>query len=139
MQIKSCVMLIALLMTGCGVIRDTPKYTFADGYYRSTVFGKEKSRVYVDNAEDSVVVNQVTKGPQGERSIGNRRAFPQERSDSSISTHNFRQMSFDLDFLTIPFKYRPRSGSLPQQFNTNLNGVIYLGFRSDLYRVRYKA
>jgi hypothetical protein len=65
-------------------------------------------------------------------------SYPQQVSGESINQHNFRQTSFDIDFLTIPFKYRPVSNSLPAQFNTNLNGAVYIGFRNDIYRLWYK-
>lgn len=46
--------------------------------------------------------------------------------------------SLDIDFLTIPLKYRPHSDSLPHQLNTNLNGAFYLGYCLDKYRLRYE-
>lgn len=45
--------------------------------------------------------------------------------------------SIDFDFLTIPFKYRPKQKDLPNQFTTNLNGAVYLGRRSDYYKISY--
>ncbi len=47
----------------------------------------------------------------------------------------FTARSFDLDVLTILFKYRPSTSNFPNQLNTNFNGVGYIGYRSDLYRL----
>ncbi len=122
----------------CGAIKDTPKYSFSNGYYKSKVFDDKTSRVYIDNTEDSVFVHQVIM-QNGIRQINAKKiAFPQQKSTDAYPIHNFRQASFDIDFLTIPFKFRPQSETLPQQFNTNLNGVIYFGYRNDFFRIKYK-
>ena len=89
--------------------------------------------------DDSVFVYKIkTKSNNINDSNYIKIAFPRQKSESSISTINFKQASFDLDFLTIPFKYRPQTDYMPQQFNTNLNGVIYIGYRNDIYNVSYK-
>ena len=136
----SCsIILLTLFFLRCGVIRDTPKYSFADGYYRSKIFNQKLAKVYVNNTEDSVVVYHHSDNNDSVSEVnGLKISFPLIKSGSSIPTYNFRQSSFDVDFLTIPFKYRPLSKMLPPQFNTNLNGVIYIGYRNDMYRIKYK-
>ena len=131
--------LISSILYSCGVIKDTPKYSFANGYYRSKIFDKKVSKVYIDNTDDSVFVYKFkNKNDNLKDSNYIMLVFPQQKSESEIPTNNFRQASFDLDFLTIPFKYRPQTDYLPQQFNTNLNGVIYIGYRNDIYNISYK-
>jgi hypothetical protein len=140
MKLPLCIAIFLglLIFSGCGVIRDTPKYSFADGYYRSRVFEKKLSRVYVDNNEDSVIVYKVKGKADFDEVSGQKLAYPQLKSGTAVPANSFRQASFDLDFLTIPFKYRPETDSMPQQFNTTLNGVLYLGYRNDIFRIRYK-
>lgn len=46
--------------------------------------------------------------------------------------------SFDIDVLTIPFKFRPSVNGFPNQLNTNFSGALYAGYRTDRYLVRYK-
>lgn len=48
------------------------------------------------------------------------------------------QSSFDIDFLTIPLKLRFAEKDVPPQLNANLNGAIYLGYRTDIYRISYQ-
>ncbi|MCF0052640.1 hypothetical protein LXM25_21390 [Dyadobacter sp. LJ53] len=67
-----------------------------------------------------------------------RRAFPQVISQSSINSVYFKQSSFDVDFLSIPFKYRPAKSGIPNQFNTNLNGAVYVGYRNDIYQLSFR-
>ncbi len=45
---------------------------------------------------------------------------------------------FDIDVLTVLFKYRPVSSGFPRQLNSDLSGAIYLGYRNDIYRVGYE-
>ncbi|MFY9310501.1 MAG: hypothetical protein WAQ28_15760 [Bacteroidia bacterium] len=49
----------------------------------------------------------------------------------------FNKSSLDIDFLTMPLKYRSQSTGVPPQLNTNLNGALYLGFRADRYKMKY--
>ena len=130
---------ISIFLCSCGAIKEIPKYSFSDGYYRSKVFDKKKSKVYMNNTDDSMFVYKI-KTSHGDLNDSNyvKIALPQQISQSSIPTTNFKQASFDLDFLTIPFKYRPQTDILPPQFNTNLNGVIYIGYRNDIYKISYK-
>jgi hypothetical protein len=65
-------------------------------------------------------------------------SLPAVQHDTLFNTYSFTQRSFDLDVLTIPFKYRPAAADLPNQLNTNFNGALYVGFRRDIYRLTYK-
>lgn len=131
----------SLWLIRCGTILNTPKYSFSDGYYSTTLLQQHKSKVYVDNEQDSIKIYPVitkTKPYAIDSVSGNRKQFPQNYSILHIPQHAFTQSSFDIDFLTIPFKVRPNEKSLPAQFNTNLNGAVYMGYRNDIYRLRYK-
>ena len=97
--------------------------------------------MYVDNSDDSIYVYPVGAAGQTffiETLSSERLAFPRQYSKAVIPASNFRQASFDINFLTIPFKIRPAAKSLPAQFNTNPNGAVYPGFRNDTYRLGYK-
>ena len=48
----------------------------------------------------------------------------------------FIRHSFDIDAFTTPFKFRPGVDGVPTQFNSALNGAVYLGYRSDHYTFR---
>lgn len=132
-------LLLALIVTGCSVTRDRPKYSFSDGYYNSSLYNNKSGKVYVDNTEESIMVYPLKKENRTIDSLQEKIiSFPQQDTKYYIPPHIFRQTSFDFDFLTIPFKYRPETSTLPRQFNTNLNGAVYLGYRTDVYRLWYK-
>lgn len=130
---------ILLLASGCSVIRQSPKYDFADGIYVSKVLGKDRAKVYVDNAEEIYVypLRKTTGGYLVDSSTKKPIIFTKTKLDSMWANPSFRQNSFDIDFLTIPFKYRFSVNGFPRQFNANLNGAIYLGYRSDIYVLHY--
>jgi hypothetical protein len=51
----------------------------------------------------------------------------------------FLKRSFDVDVMTVGFKYRPSLFSLPRQLNTDFNGNVYLGYRLDRFKVKYNS
>ncbi|MEO5893605.1 MAG: hypothetical protein ABIQ31_25345 [Ferruginibacter sp.] len=65
-------------------------------------------------------------------------SLPQQFSNTNLDTRTSNKTTFDIDFLTLPFKYRPAQQNLPKQFNTMLNGAVYLGFRNDIFKLRYE-
>jgi hypothetical protein len=64
-------------------------------------------------------------------------SFPEAKEGRPLS-QNFVQSSFDIDVLTIPFKYRPPASNLPGQLTSNFTGSLYLGYRSDIYKITYQ-
>lgn len=139
-QIKATtVVVIVLMFCRCGVQQTRAKYTFADGYYQSNIFdSKGDNRVYVHHSQDSILIFKITGRKENRQVTGTPMVIAPLRSDGSQSRHMFRQGSFDFDFLTIPFKYRGSTDALPRQFNTNLNGVLYIGHRVDAYLVKFR-
>lgn len=136
------VCLCVVLFTGCSLLRQTPKYSFADGTYNSNVLKSATGKVYVHNDGENIKVYPLKKPAQGYR-IDTMQATPmlfaQTESIDSGAGNYFRQNSFDVDFLTIPFKYRFPVQDFPRQFTSNINGAVYLGYRSDVYVLHYPA
>ena len=56
----------------------------------------------------------------------------------NFEAHSFRKSTFDLGAISVLFKCRPTIHGFPPQMNTAFNGSIYLGMRTDLYKLRYK-
>ena len=50
-----------------------------------------------------------------------------------------KKTSFDIDVLTIPFKYRPSVIDFPNQLNANFSGAVYAGLRNDFYYFNYHS
>ncbi len=64
-------------------------------------------------------------------------AFPVQKP-AKFTSLSFSRTSFDIDVLSVLFKYRPPSGGFPPQFNATFNGAAYFGYRTDVYKLSYK-
>lgn len=112
-----------LLLGSCAGVQNAPKYELSDGYYDFREDGKVQKGVYVAVRNDTLQV--FGNNMQGEALI----AAPHKKQ-------TFLKKSFDLDVMTIAFKYRPSLASLPRQLSTDFNGNVYLGYRFDRFKVR---
>lgn len=65
-------------------------------------------------------------------------SIPLEQEQGADQQYTFYKPSFDIDVLTIPFKYRPGTAGIPQQLNTSFQGALYIGGRRDVFRIKYK-
>ena len=134
------ILLFLSATTGCNLLRKGSKYEFSNGYYRMKHTGPGKEKVYVDQQDGEYAVYRV-------EMLGQKHAVDTAASTKLLLPLSFQgeppadavfwQPSLDLDFLTIPLKYRPSLSSFPRQLNTNLNGGAYIGFRNDVYHLRY--
>jgi hypothetical protein len=108
-----------LFLSACGTVRDSPKYQLSDGayFYRQKDAKYRKAIVYVH--EDSIKV------------------FSASNPDELIIRNPgrdqfFLKPSFDLDVMTVGFKYRPATFNLPRQLTTVLmemhtSGIVLIG------------
>ncbi len=130
--------LLLLFLPGCAVIRHSAKYDFGEGVYFGSLLRLNSSRKFVAETKDKDTIT----------------VMPILRDDVFDSIHKLRlpaianklirhqyffKPSFDLDVVTIPFKYRPVTEGFPRQLNANYNAALYLGYRTDAYRVSFKA
>lgn len=142
MQIhKSHLLCLSLLFTlsACTFLKNSPKYGFSEGYYKSRLFHKKDKKVYVVPGDDTIKV-YTARGLQKEQvdtTQSLKIAFPQNQKPLQFESYVFRKNTFDIDVLTIPFKYRPAVHGFPRQLNATFNGAVYLGYRSDIYRLSY--
>lgn len=132
---------IAILLTSCDSLKQSSKYQLNEGFYKSRLFHKKLKKVYVVPGDDSIKV-YTAKRLKNDFVDTNRSlkiAFPATRKPLEFYNYIFRQNTFDIDVLSILFKYRPSNKALPNQFTTSIyNGAVYLGYRTDIYRLRYK-
>lgn len=131
--------LLLLLLNSCKVVLKTAKQGLTDGYYTQTENNTVK-KVYVDIVEDTIKIYHTV--PQSNKPIVDttqpyRSCLPTLQTSSDIFFSLYKK-SFDIDFLTIPLKYRFATGSVQPQLNTNLNGAVYIGYRTDQYTTLYK-
>lgn len=130
-----------LLGAGCQALKQSPKYGFSEGYYKSRLFQKSPATVYVLPGEDSIKIytEKALQNGGADTAGALTLAFPANEKPAAFTDVVFRQNTLDVDVLTIFMKYRPPAGAVPNQLITSvLNGAVYLGYRSDLYRLRYK-
>jgi hypothetical protein len=132
---------LLLSLVGCVGLNETSKYQFIDGVYKAKIPGRPNSRVYILVSEDSIRAIPITRGHK-QLTIDTFSSFtlpfPPTKPSGSVTTDvDFVQKTLDLDVLTILFKVRPGTTSIPTQLNTNFNGAFYLGFRSDKYSLSY--
>jgi hypothetical protein len=113
-----------VVLSACGSLRDSPKYQLGDDTYgfRQKGTAYQKAWVYVN--EDSIRI----------LSYGNPDEVIQPKPNED---QFFLQRSFDIDVMTVAFKYRPSRINLPRQLNTDFNGNVYFGYRFDRFRVKY--
>jgi hypothetical protein len=131
--------LLLIAFSSCGVLIKTSKYQLSDGYYMAKSYKKKYTKVYLDNNPDTLSAYYLKK--ENRTWIIDTTQAPIQFVEKPSKTQEpflFIQPSFDVDVLTILFKFRPESENVPVQINTNLNTAIYVGYRTDLYHVRYK-
>ncbi len=130
--------LTILTLSSCSVFRNSPKTEFRDGFYSQKLDNKSQE-VYV-NIENDVLHIYPTKLNNDRRIIDTTEVCQFYQKEIGVGFNNitsFSKKTLDIDFLTIPLKYRPTQKSVPPQLNTNLNGAVYLGFRTDKYTIDY--
>ncbi len=128
------------LLSSCEMMKQSSKFNFNDGLYHTGRFSKQK--VYVLSIDDDTLsVFPVIQYGDSSAVLTKQRvnyiACQNKFKDNKVS-HTFYRPSLDLDFMTIPLKYRFPAGQLPNTLTTNFNGAFYAGYRIDEYKLNYK-
>ena len=113
-------MVSSILLSSCAGLKNNPKNQLVDGvyWYRSEDSNYRKTRVYVH--EDSIVVADYRK-PADIINI------------NSSGSQLFVKRTFDVDVMTVPFRFRPSTLNVPRQLTTDFNGNVYIGYRLDRF------
>ncbi|MDF3028419.1 MAG: hypothetical protein K0S23_2726 [Fluviicola sp.] len=140
--IKSALLIMSccIVLTSCSVFQKSAKKELNDGFYTQRN-DHQKKRVYIDIVEDNLRIH-ATKRVNRQLIVDTTLkmlVFPKEMKGAYEQMVSFNKASFDIDFFTIPLKLRPGQKSVPAQLNANLNGAVYLGFRTDKYVLNYTA
>ncbi|MCF2489184.1 hypothetical protein [Dyadobacter sp. CY347] len=133
-----CLLAMVHLLS-CRSQKDSPKFNFADGVYHTSLKG-QRQQVYVENTEDSISIYPLKKGWQHaplKPSELMKHSVSQKAQITDSKSSKYWQNGFDVDILTIPIKFRPSSSTFPKQFSNHLNGAVYLGYRTDVYRLSF--
>ena len=128
----------AAIACGCSITGNSSKFTFADGYYRTKLNGKKYKKYYVTTGTDSIKVYPAHISREIADTVNSIKVFfPEHIQPTNFGKKTFSSSSFDLDVITILFKYRPPVKYYPAQLNTNFNAALYTGFRKDNYTLSY--
>ncbi|MBC7448221.1 MAG: hypothetical protein H7330_09205, partial [Hymenobacteraceae bacterium] len=100
--------------------------------------GQPTQAVYLEVADEQLTVYPLDRdGRFSPDSARQQLAFPQKTTATAPSRHVFQKPSFDIDVLTVPFRYRPARHEVPPQLTTSFSGGAYVGYRRDRYSVLY--
>ncbi len=131
-MMKLCAIFLAsiFVLCSCASLQNIAKYELANGKYKMVIEGK-KFDCYVENNDDSIMIYNLT------TKIAT--SLPQKMEAYLPIKQRFVKPSLDIDVLTALFKIRPHASNiLPAQLNTNFNGNVYIGHRTDIYQIHYK-
>lgn len=132
------ILVLTILLSSCGILKNTPSTNLSEGFYSDKTQSNEK--VYVRSDEDVISI-YPTKDEGGKLKVDTAELiyqFHQEKANNSNDMVELKSSSFDLDFIAVPLKYRPPQAGVPAQLNTEINASIYLGLRTDRYSIGYE-
>src|SRR5439155_22366743 len=103
------IIFLPVLINSCQTLKQSSKYGFNEGFYKSRIFHKKLKKVYVVPENESIKI--YTEKSLHKHIIDTvtslKIVFPSNQKPREFENYLFRQNSLDLDILTILFKYRP--------------------------------
>ncbi len=135
-------LLLAALLPSCSALQQGLTHGLVDGHYRSIADGDPPRRVYLLVAGDSLTAHPVT-GTAGGRTIDTTARtvhhLPPAPAEGPCPRRSFVKHGVDLDLMYVLMKFRPAAAGVPPQLNTDLNGAVYLGYRTDRFTLACTA
>jgi hypothetical protein len=140
--INLCIVVIAMvaLLSSCETLKHYAKRGFSEGFYRTNLHLQKVRKVYVLPSDDVIKVFSVETMKKNiiDTSESLKINFPADSKPLDFQTYFFRKNSFDLQALTVLFRYRPALKVFPAQLTQSYNATAYIGYRTDIYRLSYK-
>jgi hypothetical protein len=130
---------IFILTAACVPFDKIYSHEFDDGYFKLKSAGKNPENIYLNLTDDSLKVYSVQK--ENKFKLSDTIAFCLANL-KSIAPGNplynsiFVKTSADIDLSTVLMKFRPTSGNVPSQLSSNVNGIFYMGFRKDFFKLK---
>ena len=119
----TCTICIGLLCCSCATLKRLPDSNLESDYYKFRSEGKGYSKIYLNVVEDSLNIFSTDADSKTKPPI------------VPVNGQTFLKESFDIDVMTVPFKFRPATQNLPRQLTVDFNGNIFLGYRFDQYKM----
>lgn len=130
---------VLLLLTSCNVFKKTAKQGLTNGVYTQKM-NHEKEKVYIHVADENIHIYPTISKENTLLADTTKKhrtyTFLQKKLDNKAS---LSKTSLDFDLLTIPIKFRFAQQSVPPQMNTNINGALFIGYRTDKYTLDYQT
>jgi hypothetical protein len=130
--------LAILLFGGCAPIGSIARHEFNSGYYKLSSEKISSAKVYADVYEDSIMIfrmkDPATGKPDPTSGVGSKISSIGPGDD--LYDSRFIKKSIEVDLSTMLTKLRPATSGVPAQLNSNLNALIYLGARNDIYKIK---
>ena len=133
-------LLSALLAVGlcasCSMLKEGVTHGLVDGHYRSLPADGKAQPVYLDVEDDSITAYSVVR--TDDRRVIDTTTFTVQplasaRTPGPCTTHTYVKHGLDLDLMYVLLKYRPAAAGVPPQGNTDINGALYLGYKTERY------
>ena len=116
---------VVVLLSSCATLKKLPESNLQSDFYKVPGQQGGPGKVYVDVTVDSVKI--VSTDSESGKHV----------SHGALNGQVFLKETFDIDVMTVPFKFRPATQNLPRQLTVEFNGSIFLGYRLDRYKVIY--
>jgi len=129
---------IFILPAACLPFDKIYSHDFNDGYFKLKSSVSKPENIYLSMKDDSLKVYSVHK--ENKLKLPDTIAFAVANLKSVVPGNilynsTFIKTSADIDLSTVILKFRPTSGNVPSQLSTNVNGIIYTGFRKDFFKL----
>lgn len=129
-----CLLFITvILLSGCVPTKQNPKYLFTDGVY------KMRSRTYNGKPYLRVGETEIKVYSRGKTGMFDTTDYATislaDTAHGANNVYSFAKSSFDFDLISIPLKFRAPASGIPAQLNATVNGGLYIGRRTDYYRL----
>lgn len=128
-----------MLLSSCNMLLHTPQDTLSEGSYRLKGPTGKEEEIYLEWEQENLLVYPKSEDAAETPGAVKRIALdlPDTLSDADREETSLVKPSFDLDLITILFKYRPSEPTLPGQLNSDISGALYTGYRRDHFNISY--
>ncbi len=93
-------------------------------------------KVFVDEEDEKVEIYEY----QSDKTLQLTQSFKRYiASNKALPLYRLHKNSFDVDFVSIPIKFRPKQNDVPAQLTANLSAAIFAGFRKDFHTIGYRS
>lgn len=115
------VLSVGIFFCSCTTLKKLPESNLKSDYYKLHGLNVESEKTYIEVVDDSLTIFSAKQ--------------PETPSRDPLNGQVFSKESFDIDVMTVPFKFRPARQNLPRQLTVDFNGSIFLGYRFDQYKL----